>query len=304
MRVSLSKNSDVPLRHQIAEQIVVLITTGQIEPGEQLPSVRALARRLKIHHNTVSEAYQDLVRRGWLTRQRGSRLVVGERNGTSPTGSGSLDELINEAIQRAKRMGYGLQALTKRVRERLQEQPADHVLVVEEEAGLRRVICHEVKEETGLGVEGCTPAELDRQPDLCFGAQVFAPLHMKNELKAGALEMRPPIWITYSSADEHVKLIQNLKSPSVIAAASVSATLLRTARSCFAPALGRRHAFEGFLLEENKRVDLRGIDVVFCDSIAMEAVQSGQRVHYRLISPACLRELASALDVKQRSKTG
>jgi GntR family transcriptional regulator len=303
MRVSLSKSSDVPVRHQIAEQIVVLITTGQIGPGEKLPSVRALARRLKIHHNTVSEAYQDLVKRGWLTRQRGSRLVVGARNGANATASASLDQLINETIQRAKGMGYGLQALTKRVRERLQEEAADHILVVEEEAGLRRVICREVKEEVGAVVESCTPAELARQPDLCFGAQVFAPLHLKNQLKAAALELRPPIWITYSSADGHLKLIRNLKAPSVIAAVSVSATLLRTARSCFAPALGRRHAFESFLLED-KRVDLRGMDVVFCDSIAMEAVQARQRVHYRLISSDCVRELRSMLDVKQRSKTG
>jgi GntR family transcriptional regulator len=301
MQLSLSKNSDVPLRHQIAEQIVVLITTGQIVPGEELPSVRALARRLGIHHNTVSGAYQDLVKRGWLKRQRGSRLVVAGRNDASA--SASLDELINETIRRAKGMGYSLQALTNRVRERLQEEPADHILVVEEEPGLRRVICHEVKGYTGLPVDGCTPTELARQPDLCFGAQVFAPLHLKNDLKYAGLEPRPPIWITYSAADEHVKLIQDLKGASVIAAVSVSASLLRTARSCFAPALGRRHAFEEFLLEEDKRVDLRGMDMVFCDSIAMQAVRARQRVHYRLISADCLQELASVLGVKQKNKT-
>ena len=76
MQISLTKNSDVPLRQQLAEQIVFLITTGQLSAGEELPSVRALARQVKVHHNTVSEAYQDLVRRNWLTRRRGSRLTV------------------------------------------------------------------------------------------------------------------------------------------------------------------------------------------------------------------------------------
>ena len=97
-----------------AEQIVFLITTGQLRPGQQLPSVRALrARQVKVHHNTVSEAYQDLVRRRWLARQRGRRLVVGtpEAARRSPT---SLDELINESIQRAAEMGYSLQALISR----------------------------------------------------------------------------------------------------------------------------------------------------------------------------------------------
>ena len=68
MQIVVSKDSDVPLRQQLAEQIVFLITTGQLQAGAELPSVRALGRLSKVHHNTVSEAYQDLVRRGWLTR--------------------------------------------------------------------------------------------------------------------------------------------------------------------------------------------------------------------------------------------
>jgi DNA-binding transcriptional regulator YhcF (GntR family) len=66
MEIKLTKNSDIPPRKQLAEQIVFLITTGKLRPSERLPSVRALARRLGIHRNTVSEAYQDLVRRGWV----------------------------------------------------------------------------------------------------------------------------------------------------------------------------------------------------------------------------------------------
>ena len=66
MPILISKESEVPLRQQLAEQIVFRIATGKLHPGESLPSVRELARRLKIHHNTVSEAYQDLIRRKWL----------------------------------------------------------------------------------------------------------------------------------------------------------------------------------------------------------------------------------------------
>jgi len=146
MQISLSKSSDVPLRQQLAEQIVFLITTGELRAGEQLPSVRALARRVKVHHNTVSEAYQDLVRREWLTRRRGSRLVVGVRAGSGQRSPANLDELINESIRRAKEMGYSLKVLTERVRERLLAEPPDHILVVEQEAGLREIIRKEVCE--------------------------------------------------------------------------------------------------------------------------------------------------------------
>ena len=109
MQIALSKNSDVPLRQQLAEQIVFLITTGQLRAGENLPSVRALARQSKVHHNTVSEAYQELVRRGWLTRRRGTQLVVGTSSGAPLVKTHTLDELINETIQRAREMGFTLQ---------------------------------------------------------------------------------------------------------------------------------------------------------------------------------------------------
>jgi DNA-binding transcriptional regulator YhcF (GntR family) len=95
MNISLNQDSDVPLRQQLSEQIVFLITTGQLRAGEEMPSVRALARRANVHHNTVSKAYQELVRREWLTRKRGSRLVVGTPVSKGQQPDPGIDELIN-----------------------------------------------------------------------------------------------------------------------------------------------------------------------------------------------------------------
>ena len=138
MQIVLSKHNEVPLREQIAEQIVYLIRTGQLRAGTALPSVRALGRRIGVHHNTVSEAYQELVRLGFIARRPGSRLVVGAGLGTTSAKPNDLDELINETIQRALDMGHSLQALRLRTRERLLAQLPDHVLVVDQEAGLDR----------------------------------------------------------------------------------------------------------------------------------------------------------------------
>ena len=161
MQISLSEHSEVPLQQQVAEQIVFLITTGRLRSAQQLPSVRSLARRLKIHHNTVSKAYQDLVRRGWIKGKHGGRLYVGVGK---PSGVGeshaSLDELISESIQRARQMGYSLQALRERVLERLFAAPPDHILVVEDELGLRQIIAAEICSRFGKHVETCSLAEL------------------------------------------------------------------------------------------------------------------------------------------------
>lgn len=79
MEFRIDKKSEVSIRQQLAEQIVFSIVTERLKPGEALPSVRELARRLKVHHNTVSQAYKDLARRAWLVGRRGRRVVVRER---------------------------------------------------------------------------------------------------------------------------------------------------------------------------------------------------------------------------------
>jgi GntR family transcriptional regulator len=294
MRISLDKKADLPLRTQLAEQIVVLITTGELRPGQQLPSVRALARLAKIHYNTVSEAYQDLVRRKWLTRKRGSRLVVGARPGGGPA-AGNVDELINETIQRALDTGYSLQALAERVRERLLARPPDRVLIVEDESGLREIIEREVREKLGCPVEGCSVEQLVNTTSLAVCAQVFAPNHLIDSLKPYVSPDRPVTPIIYSPAEEYVELIRGLQKPSSIAVVSISESLLKTAEGLFAPAIGRRHSFRGCLARRGDRIDLRGADVAFCDSVMLPAVRSRKKIHYELVAVRCLKHLAQQL---------
>ena len=100
MDLHIDTSSDVPIRRQLTEQIIFLIATERLMGGELLPSVRELARRLKVHHNTVSEAYQDLVQRKWLERRRGSRLAVLARE--AEDSEATLDDLINRTITRAR----------------------------------------------------------------------------------------------------------------------------------------------------------------------------------------------------------
>lgn len=294
MQISLTKNSDVPLRQQLAEQIVFQITSGKLCTGEEMPSVRALARRVHVHHNTVSEAYQDLVRRGWLTRRHGSRLIIGAHVNGRVTPS-SLDELINESIRRAKEMGYSLQALQRRVRERLLAEPPDHVLVVEDEAGLCRIFREEIARKIAWAVEVCSWQELRDEPALALGAQVLAPRHIAEELKQLVPAQRPVIPITYSPVDQHLETIARLKRPSIIGVASVSESLLKTARSLFAPALGRKHVLREILIADSERKNAEGADIVFCDSVAMSLIRGGKKAHYQLIPDSCLDDLKAAL---------
>jgi len=295
MQIALSKKSDVPLRQQLAEQIVFLITTGQFQAGEELPSVRAFARQSKVHHNTVSEAYQDLVRRGWLTRRHGTRLIVGAGTGAPLGKPHDLDELINESIQRARNMGFTLQALRQRVRERLLDQPPDHLLVVEQEPGLREIMKVEVRERLGWSAESCSPEEFTKEPGLAIGAQVLVANHLVEEIKALVSPSRPAIGIVYSRASEEVDLIRKLRNPSIVAVVSVSESLLKTARSFLAPELGDRHTLKEKLVAQDAPISLGAVDLAFCDSITISLVRSRHKARYQLIATGCLEYIAATL---------
>src|SRR5215212_7824652 len=95
MRLWLSKNSEVPLREQLVTQIVLGIVSGDLQPGQRLPSTRELARRFSIHSNTVSAAYRELSERGWVEMRKGSGIYVkAHASGALPETALELDQLI------------------------------------------------------------------------------------------------------------------------------------------------------------------------------------------------------------------
>ena len=87
MLLSFDFASDVPLYQQLRNQIVLGIASGQLRPGERLPTVRALAEESGVNTMTVSKAYQLLKTEGYLTTDRRSGTVIAAPGG----GSGPTD---------------------------------------------------------------------------------------------------------------------------------------------------------------------------------------------------------------------
>ena len=296
MDIRIDKKSDVSVRQQLAEQIIFSIATEKVKPGQALPSVRELARRLKIHHNTVSQAYKDLARRTWVVRRQGSRVVVrsaGER-GEQKNGH-DVDDLINATIRMARERGYSLQALRERVRTRLLAEPPDHVLVVEEEPGLRQLLQQEIRIALGQPAEGCSLPELAAQPGLAIGALTVAGQYVISDVDRLVPKAVPAISLAFSAADEHLEFLRRLDHPSIISVVSVSRVFLQTARSLLAPALGRHHVMRDFLFPPDDPKALRAADLVFADSIARPRVKHSKILEYRLICPSSLEYLRTAM---------
>ena len=76
MVISINDASEIPIYQQIRNQIVLGISDGRLAPGEQLPTVRALAEEIGINSMTVSKAYTLLKQEGYIYTDRRSGARV------------------------------------------------------------------------------------------------------------------------------------------------------------------------------------------------------------------------------------
>ena len=181
MRIWLSKSSEVPLREQLATQILLGIVSNDLKPGQKLPSTREIARRYDIHSNTVSAAFQDLERRGWVEFRKGSGVYVRELEADAVTDPKlELDQLISTLLQVARERGHSLGEIQARVKRWLESQPPDHFLVIEPDEEMRSILIAEIKEATGFRVSGAGIDECSL-PETLAGA---APVAMYGQAEA------------------------------------------------------------------------------------------------------------------------
>ena len=65
-----------PIYRQLMEQVERLVASGILKPGDELPSIRDMARTFEVNQMTISKAYSLLEARGVLERNRGKRMAV------------------------------------------------------------------------------------------------------------------------------------------------------------------------------------------------------------------------------------
>ena len=91
MNLEIDFRSVIPIYIQVVESIKERLAGGQLKPGDQLPTVRALALELRINFNTVARAYRILDEAGIISTQQGRGTYILDM----PTPE------VSEAIRRA-----------------------------------------------------------------------------------------------------------------------------------------------------------------------------------------------------------
>jgi GntR family transcriptional regulator len=80
LNLIISNSSGQPIYEQICSQIKALILSGELNEGDALPSMRLLARELRISVITTKRAYEELEREGFITSVPGKGSYVARKN--------------------------------------------------------------------------------------------------------------------------------------------------------------------------------------------------------------------------------
>jgi GntR family transcriptional regulator len=116
----LDAKSGVPIYRQIQDQIRYGIASGLVNPGEQLPTVRALAVELSVNPNTVIKAYTELEREGILTTEQGTGTFVAPQPTVAVSDvnrHAKLDSLCSEFLAQAARYGFAPTEVLKAIQQ-------------------------------------------------------------------------------------------------------------------------------------------------------------------------------------------
>lgn len=115
MNIIISNSSGQPIYEQIISQIKAMIISGELKEGDALPSMRLLAKELRISVITTKRAYEELEREGFIVSITGKGSFVA---GTNPDfikeeQLRKIELLLSEAVDAAKTSGIGLGELNE-----------------------------------------------------------------------------------------------------------------------------------------------------------------------------------------------
>jgi len=295
IRLWLSRGTSIPVREQLSAQFILGIVSGRLAPGERLPSVRELGRRLNLHANTISATYRDLAKRGWVNQRRGSGVFV--RDVQMPERNGNLEMFVSECVEEGLARGFSLDTLRSAFGTFLQEFQTPKFLVVDPDADLAHILAAEISEAMGRTVPSSGVAEAAQKltANTCV---------LTNEAHAARIvELLGPV----SLRPIHLKSMQDVlagqqrpNSAVLIAVVSRSESILRWA-STLLSALG--FPADSLLLRNPRLADWqRGLSV--CPIVAADIVTAAELpigirpIVFRLVAEqflAGMREIVTPL---------
>ena len=110
LNIIIDDKSKLSLYEQIQSQIKAQILSGDIKPGEMLPSIRTLAKEIKVSIITTKRAYEELEKEGFLETVQGKGTFVSEKNQDriKEITMYEIENKLEDIIRQAKAIGLTL----------------------------------------------------------------------------------------------------------------------------------------------------------------------------------------------------
>jgi GntR family transcriptional regulator len=101
----LNASSGVPLYVQLMEQVKHAVETGALRPGDQLPTIRALAQDLVMNSNTVVRAYRELEHEGIVELRQGLGAFISSSVSARGKVMRQAQTIVESAVERLRSLG-------------------------------------------------------------------------------------------------------------------------------------------------------------------------------------------------------
>jgi DNA-binding transcriptional regulator YhcF (GntR family) len=163
MRFWITKNSEISVRQQLVRQTLLGILSGDLAEGARLPSLRATARRHRIHANTVSSAYHDLLEGGWLELRRGSGLYV--RPLRKEAGVNALETRLLRFLRDAAATGHSPEQVLRALERIVTPRRAARLTLFEPEPAMREILVAELSAKLGVRIDVTDLEPLQYDPE-------------------------------------------------------------------------------------------------------------------------------------------
>lgn len=118
MEIIIDNNSSTPLYEQIMQQIKKDILTGKLQQGTILPSIRMMAKELKVSIITVKRAYEELEKEAFISTipGKGSMVAFSNLDRLKEVQLSQLEEQLEQIVETAKALGLTYQEIEERLR--------------------------------------------------------------------------------------------------------------------------------------------------------------------------------------------
>ena len=124
MKFDVEFTTHVPIYIQLSEQVKHAIASGELKPGDQLPTVRQLAADLRVNFNTIARAYRALDEEGIISTQHGRGTFILEPSSERKSEAlrrEDLEALTEHFLMEAKKLDFSVDEVLNLVSEKIED---------------------------------------------------------------------------------------------------------------------------------------------------------------------------------------